>query len=119
MKQNQFFTDAWRNLSQAGLSDRRSAEGQSRERECQEAESKVEVPLRIFYRVSRYPGAPCEANLSSLKEIEKPAGIKNPARLKAFRAAILPAGSVMPSRYGIACCAASSISAATSLGCDS
>ena len=36
-----------------------------------------------------------------LKEIEKPAGIKNPARLKDCRAAILPTGSVMPSRYGV------------------
>ena len=75
--------------------------------------------LHVPHRVTRHPEALSEANLSSLKEIEKPAGIKNPARLKAFRAAILPTGSVMPSRYGIACCAASSISAATSLGCDS
>ena len=90
-----------------------------RERECHEADSNVEVPLRVLYRVSRHPEAPCEANLSSLKEIEKPAGIKNPARLKACRAAILPTGSVMRGRYGVACCAASSISAATSLGCDS
>jgi hypothetical protein len=67
---------------------RRSAEGQYRERECQEAGSKVEVPLRVLYLVSRRPEAPCEANLSSLTEIEKPAGIKNPARLKACRAAI-------------------------------
>jgi hypothetical protein len=66
--------------------------GQYRERECHEAESKVEVPLRVLYRVSRHPEAPCEANLSSLKEIEKPAGIKNPARLKACRGAILPTG---------------------------
>ena len=38
-----------------GRKHRRSAEGQCREKGCQETESKVEVPLRMLYR---WPATP-------------------------------------------------------------